>query len=166
LIPPIYAIWDGERFVPLKRHKAETDRLQVGKVYRIEIKDEASAKSRAFFHARLRELWLSLPEPYASQYPNVDILRAHALVATGFTNSRQFICETEMGARRLKRWLMAPPTDGSEPKYSVVSATGCVVTELTAKSQSPHSMDTQEFNESKQKVLEYVESLVGVRDAT
>lgn len=161
-LAPIYALWDGEMMQPLKRFKAECDAaLVIGKVYRVEVKDDATAKSRAHYFAKLREMWLSLPEPYANQFPDPEILRAHALVVTGFCNSRQFVEDTPFRARRLQKFLRARPIDSGE-NYSVVQRMDCVITELTPKSQKEHMMGKEEFQKSKSAVLEYVESLLGI----
>lgn len=164
-IPTIHALWTGCALAPVNRALALCrERLTEGRAYRVDIADEASAKSRAFYFARLNEMWSSLREPYCSQYPSAEILRKHCLVATGFANSRQFVAESPQEARRFAAFLRSRAfEDGDEAaNYSVVSVHGRVITELTPRSQKQSAMDREEFNRSKDAVLSHVEIMLGI----
>jgi hypothetical protein len=158
------AQWSGTAFEPARRFMKECDaKLVVGQFYRLEISEGTSARSRAHYFARIRDIWMSLPDHLSAQYKSETALRKHALVATGWANSRQFIASDPREARRFAAFVRSRPDDDDEDQqYSIVTIHGDVVTELTPRSQKQHRMTKDEFQRSKEDVLNYLEALVGV----
>ncbi|HYA07739.1 MAG TPA: hypothetical protein VEF90_17765 [Xanthobacteraceae bacterium] len=155
LIPPMNFQWSGEVMVPAYPRLADRH-FVVGENYRLAPPQERSKKSHDHFFAALDKAWENLPEGLALEFPSAEDLRARALIACGYANSRQFVASSKAEAVRLAAFIR----HGRE--YSVVAVNGCAVTEFTAQSQSLKAMGPKEFQKSKQAVLEYVAAMVGV----
>jgi hypothetical protein len=155
---PFFAIWDGENLVPLRRHAKFLDAsLVIGERYKVDLIEERSAKSHKHFFAQLREIWLSLPDDVAEQFPNDDALRKFALIKTGFCDRADVVCANNQEAMKYAAVLAR-----LDP-YTVVSIQGRTVSSWTAKTQKVKAMGAKDFNSSKHAVLEYCASLIGVR---
>ena len=118
-----------------------------------------SMPSHNHFFAELNDLWGNLPEPYSSMFPSSEHLRYRALIETGYYNDQAYVCETEAEALRMA--LMAK---GLDP-FIVTSISGTTLVVRKAKSQSMYGkepMSKQEFQASKESVLEYVRALIGI----
>jgi hypothetical protein len=98
---------------------------------------------------------MNLPDELSLEHPSAEHLRKAALIKTGFANSRQFVASNKTEALRLANFIK--PLDD----YSVVTVEGLVVTQWTAKSQDHRSMGKAMFQDSKNKVLDYVAGLIG-----
>jgi len=161
-IPPINMRWNGESFVPVSAHeKLEADKhLIIGWIYRLVEEHGRSAATHNHEFAFVDEAWRNLPENLADQFPTAEHLRKHALIKCGFSTHRQIVASSKAQAIRLAAFMR--PTDD----YAIYSVTGCVVDEWKAISQSRRAMDARQFQESKQAVLEYVASLIGVEPET
>jgi hypothetical protein len=154
---PMIATWDGEALHPIKRfHNICNAELVVGQRYAVEIINGRSAKSHAAFFAEINDIWLSLPDDLAAQYPTDTILRQHALIVCGFATSRQYIASTKAEAIRVAALMR------SDSEYSIVTVKGVIVTQLKAQSQNYRSMDGKTFQDSKSKTLDYCRALVGI----
>ena len=156
--PPILCTWTGEEFVPCSpRWGKLADKFYVVDAkYQIVDVGERSAASHAHYFACLNEAYGNLPELAAAEYPNVEALRKKALIRCGYADSQTFVCGSKAEAQRFVAFLQ--PID----EYSIVTSAGATVTRFTAKSQSYRAMGKKTFNESKQMVLDYVASLVGL----
>ena len=147
--------WDGEAMTPLPRfRKASDQEFVVGEQYRLEVQEERSARSHSHFFACVGEVWKNLPEEM--DFPSPDHLRKFALIKRGFFDERSIVCASTEEAARVAAFVQ--PMDD----YAVVIARDATVKVFTAKSQSMRSMGKREFQKSKDAVLEYLSSLIGV----
>lgn len=160
VIPPQTFTWDAERSVMVPRRTALANRTYVdGEGYRLDITEERSTNTHNHFFASLHEAWVNLPEAVSDRFVNEEHFRKDCLIETGFYNERTFVCTSKAEAIRLTQFLK--PTQ----EYARFVIHGCVVVERTAKSQSVRAMGKDEFNRSKQAVLDYVSSLIGTTPA-
>jgi len=160
LTAPLIFTWDGEAMVPWPRYAKICDQeFVVHEHYRLEVIEERSAKSHSHYFAALNEAWRNLPSPWDERFPTAEALRKYALIKTGFFDSRSIVTATKAEALRFAAFLK--PVD----EFSIVVASDCTVTVYTAKSQSLRSMGKAAFQDSKDKVLEYVASLIGVQQS-
>lgn len=154
---PIMARWSGDSFDPLPHFKRRCDAtLVIGELYRIAIEEERSAQSHRHYFATIFDAWQNLPTDQAERFQSSEHLRKFSLIKCGYSDQRQIVCASKAEAMRLRAFI-APMDD-----YAIVTAVESVVTVFTAKSQSTKAMGRQAFNESKQKVLDYVSQLLGV----
>lgn len=154
--PPLAFWWNGEAMLPRQPRLADKH-FVVGERYTLVEHNERSSASHAHYFAALTEAWSNLPEDQAERFPTSEHLRAFALIKTGFADSRQFVASSKAEALRLAAFMK--PSDD----YALVTVKDAVVTVWTAKSQSYRAMGKADFNASKQAVLDYVASLVGVK---
>jgi hypothetical protein len=134
-----------------------------GQEYTIEIHEPRSNKSHAHFFAVVREAWKNLPEDAGRQHPDPEHLRKWALIKTGWSIKRNVVCETVDMAHQVAA------VAGQLDESAVIVVQGTVVTIATARTQKttgPGAMQREEFQKSKQDVLDYVASLIGVDSAT
>jgi len=156
---PIMFRWDGTVMIPLSAYQAE----RAAKVYRpgghyalIEHEDRTDKSHRHFF-AVLKEMWLSLPEKYQREpwAESPEHLRKYALIRTGFYSVVVQVCRS---AAEAKRWVAFIKT---VDEYSIVLVRGRVISRYSALSQSHTGMpNRREFQDSKQKVLDFVADLL------
>lgn len=134
-----------------------------GEEYSIEIHEPVSRKSHNHFHAAVNEAWKNLRESDAAQHPDADHLRKWALIKTGWCIKRNVVCET------IEQAYAIAAVAGQLDESAVVVVQGKVVTIATARSQKttgPNCMSREEFQKSKQDVLDYIAGLIGVDAAT
>ena len=155
-VMPLYFSWDGERMVPLRPKLADKEYI-IGKRYRLGVIEERSPQSHSHFFAALHQVWLNLPEREAERFPTVESLRKYSLIKAGFCNERQIVCSSKAEAQRIAAFV-----DGMD-QYALVIVKDNIVRHFTAKSQSFRSMGRVEFQRSKEAVLDYVSSLIGVK---
>lgn len=134
-----------------------------GQSYTIEVHVPRSTKSHDHFHAAVREAWRNLPEGMAERFVDADHLRKFALIKAGWAKESTVVCANENAAIELA--AIVGRIDGA----AIVTVFGTVVTIATAKSQrmtGPDAMNKDDFQKSKQDVLDYVAALIGVDAAT
>lgn len=155
--PPLTYAWDGEAMRPVGRYAKEADRyFVIGERYQLVEHVERSHASHGHYFAALSEAWANLPEHHAERFVSPEALRKYALVKCGYADRQDFVANSKAEAMRLAAALR------SVDEYAVVTVSGAVVTRWTAQSQSMRAMGKKAFQESKQAVLDYVASLVGV----
>lgn len=154
-IPAIMFEWDGEGMIPLYPRLADKHFI-VGEKYRLAQPEERSGKSHSHYFAVIHHAWQNLPEALALEFSTAEDLRARALIAAGYANTRQFVASTKAEAVRLAAFIRHGRA------YSVVSVHEFVVTEFVAQSQSLKAMGAKTFQESKEAVFEYVAVQIGV----
>lgn len=155
---PIWFEWDGEVMRPWPRfNNVVNAEYVVGQSYPLVPVEHRSQASHNHYFARVHDLWATLPEHIAVQFPSEDHLRKHALCMTGHRNERQFICASKAEALRLAAFLK--PID----EYAIISVSSCAVIEWTAQSQSRVAMGKDRFQKSKDDVLAFVEDLIGLK---
>ncbi len=154
---PLPFIWNGEAFEPANRHWARKcdERFVVGQSYTLDELHVRSSATHAHYFAALHDIWQSLPERYAEQFPTEEHMRKYALIRTGFHTMTQHSCKSEAEAQRLAAVIR--PYDS----YQLVTVKDSVVTVYNALSQDYRSMDKRAFAESKEKVLDWCSALVG-----
>lgn len=158
---PIVARWTGEVFEPLGRSKREADaEYVVGEVYRLTRYQERSEASHRHFFASLHEAWANLPADLSERFPTSERLRKFALIKSGYATQRQLVASSRSEALRLAAFVA--PMD----EYALVETRGAVVTVWEAESQSMRAMGKNRFQESKDAVLIYCASLIGVEPET
>ena len=150
--------WDGRVFVPLSNRMPDLDD---GTAYRLTVEEDRNwARHRAYF-AEIRELWETLPESAAlepwAQSP--EHLRKYALIRCGFSTSTTHACGSAKEAARTAAILRAEADE-----FTVVVPRGTTVTVYRAKSQAGRAMRKAEFDESADKVLTFLHSLVGAKE--
>jgi hypothetical protein len=154
---PLPCTWNGEAFEVARGFRRNADQtLVIGEKYIVEIVEERSAKSHKQYFAAINDLWHSLPESAAEQFPTPEHLRKFALIKCGYANHRQFVASSKAEALRIAAFVR--PTD----EYAVVSVDGNIVNQWTAQSQNMRAMGKQAFQASKEAVLDYIGALLGV----
>jgi hypothetical protein len=159
---PIVARYEGEGlFHALGRSKRESDaEYVVGEVYRLTRYEERSEASHRHFFASLHEAWANLPADLSERFPTSERLRKFALIKSGFATQRQLVASSRAEALRLAAFVA--PMD----EYALVETRGAVVTVWEAESQSMRAMGKKRFAESKDAVLGFCASLIGVEPET
>lgn len=158
---PIIYRWTGEKFEPSTNYQAHLagQRYAEGDLVALTEFHQRSKISHDHYFAVIHEAWLSLPEELSRDFPNEEVLRAHALIRSGYANKRQLVCRSNAEAARVAAFLRP-----SAP-LAIVEAEGCVVTEWTAESQAYRAMGKKRFQESKDAVLGWIEGLLERRAA-
>lgn len=154
---PLPFIWDGEHMVPRQGYARRADQeFVIGVTYLLVEAQARSAASHNHYFAALNEAWQNLPSEEVARFPTVEHLRKYALIRTGFRDERSIACASKAEAERVAAF-MRPMDD-----YALVTFTEAMVIVWTAKSQSTRAMGKAEFQDSKQKVLDYVAGMIGV----
>lgn len=155
---PIIFRWTGEVFEPSTNYQAHLagQRFAEGDVVALTEHFDRSKISHDHYFATLHELWTNLPERIAPAFPNEDVLRAHALIRTGYCNKRQVVLRSNAEASRVAAFMRP-----SNP-LAIIDVDGPVVTEWTAESQKYRAMGKKRFQQSKDAVLGWVSDLVGL----
>lgn len=155
--PPLTFQWTGEAFQPVGRFAKECDRyFVVGERYQLIEHADRSQASHGHYFAALSEAWSNLPEREAERHVTPEHLRKYALVKCGYADRQDFVANSKAEAMRLAAALR------SVDDYAVITVSGNAVSRWTAQSQSMRAMGKKAFQDSKQAVLDYVASLVGV----
>jgi hypothetical protein len=152
---PLPYRWTGSEFLPLRPKLADKD-FVIGEVYRLEAVEERSLASHNHYFAALHECWMSLSDDLAERFPTEERLRKYALIKCGYADHRQIVASSKAEAHRLAGFIR--PMD----EYAVIAVSESVVSVYTAQSQSMKAMGKKAFNDSKQKVLDYIAGLIGV----
>ena len=153
---PIIYRWTGEGFQPSTNYQAHLagQRYEEGQLVALTEFYQRSDKSHDHYFATLHDMWLNMPEVLSQEFPNEHVLRAHALIRTGYCNKRQLVCRSAKDAERIAAFMRP-----SSP-LAIIEVNGCVVTEWTAESQAYRAMGKKRFQESKDAVLGYVHGLL------
>lgn len=156
--PPLVFIYDGEgEFKPSSpwvARKADGHYV-IGAKYALVEHSERSAKSHAHYFAQIKEYWQTLPEALADEYPTAEHLRKKALIRTGYATHTDFTLDTERDAITFAGAMAVMD------EYCVVDVKKRVVRRWQARSQNYRSMNREEFQASKQAVIDYIDRLLG-----
>ena len=159
----IRARWNGDALVPSGHSLAMARQLmEPGDTVIVEIDHPRSPQTHKHQFAEIADAWRHLPEslqdkPWAV---NPETLRKYALIVTGYRNTYQIDCGTKASADRVGKALQA--AEAGKHGFAIAQAKGPVVTVWTPESQSMRAMGGKRFQESKQKVLEWIADLIGV----
>lgn len=157
---PALFTWQGDGFTPLPRFAKQCDRdFVIGETYRLAEIEDRSQKAHNHFFAALHEGWLNLPEHLAERFPSEEHLRKWCLIRAGYSDSQTFTCASKAEALRMAAFIR--PID----EFSVVTVQEATVSHFTARSQSKRAMGAEEFQKSKQAVLDIVANMIGVAPA-
>lgn len=137
--------------------------LDPGEVVIVTIERGRSTASHRHQFAYIREAWLNLPEalkgaPWAE---TPEMLRKHALIATGFHQTYMLDCGANATAHRVKTALVA--AEAGKHGYAIGRVRGPVVTIWTPESQSMRAMGGKRFQEAKTAILDWLSAQIGVR---
>ncbi len=155
---PLLFRWDGEHMEPLQRHRALADKQYVvGETYTLVPEEQRSIASHRQYFAAIHEAWMNLPEDVAEQWPTSEHLRKWALVKAGYCDERTIVCASKAQAHEIAATIR--PLD----EYALILPFDNIIKIWTAKSQSFRSMPKGEFQQSKERVLEIVSAMVGVK---
>lgn len=150
--------WTGQALQPTGRFKQSCrDRFKSGERYAIQEIQQRSWKSHQHFFAQLEEMWLSLPEEYAQEFPTSEHLRKWCLIKAGYCHIEKIV--TKCKADAIEFAAFAKKLNS----YAVIDVNDCVVTAYTARSQAmkgENAMTAQEFQESKTKVLDIISGIL------
>lgn len=155
---PLTFRWEGDSFVPANRFMANRadQEFVIGQTYRLVEHHERSGESHRHYFAALHEAWQNLPEKAAERFPTSEHFRKFALIKTGHYDKEILVATTPEEARKFAAFLK--PID----EFAIVTVEGCTVSRYTPKSQSLRAMGKKDFQKSKQDVLDYAASLIGV----
>jgi hypothetical protein len=158
---PVPLTWDGKRFTPLPQFQRICDRqFVVGICYPMVVEEKRSSASHRHYFAAVHDAWMNLPDAEAARFPSDEHLRHWALIETGYCNEKTYVCDTQTDARKLA--LVARQLD----TFAVIKLSKNVVKIYTARSQSIHAMNAEEFKNSKNKVLDLLSGLIGITRGT
>jgi hypothetical protein len=159
--PYFLARWNGMAFEPLPRDRSAClAQYEVGRCYRMTEHQERSAESHNHEFAEVDEAWQNLPDHLRDEFPSPTHLRRHALCRKGFCSNKQLVLSSREEALRVAPFIR------QLDDYSLISVRGCVVTVLTAFSQSKRAMGKAQFERSKQAVLDFCAELIGTDPGT
>jgi hypothetical protein len=152
-IKPAQMYLDGETWVPLSYAAALKDQLT---------EKQRSAASHGHQFAIINDLWHNLPHshagaPYAA---NAEHFRKHGLIQAGYCDVDTVVFESQEAAIAAAPFIAKIARKGYGYALTIVS--GNLVVCRTPHSQSYKAMGKDLFHESKQAVIEWGESLLGV----
>lgn len=148
---------DGEFRVLSNYWAARADKeFVVGEVYKMVEHHDRSSASHNHFFAAIANAHGNLPDELLEIYPSTEHLRKKALIRKGYRDEREYVCASKAAALELVRTIRVLDD------YAIIEARDNVVRIWTAKSQSVKAMGAKEFQESKQKVLDWLDALLGV----
>lgn len=154
--------WEGGVMRPLPRHAhAAAQQFDEGNVYDLEPSSERSKVTHDHYFACIATAFENLPELYKDRFADPEDLRKWCLIKRNYRNEKIIVASSKRQASEiasLSSWL---------DEFAVVHVRGKIVAVYTAKTQrmkrnSPNGMDKQEFQASKQAVLEECAFMIGV----
>ena len=150
--------WNGEAMIPM-RPKAADKEYVIGQRYWLDEVSDRSWISHRHEFAWIAEAWSNLPEALLETFPTPEHLRKAALIATGWRR------ETIIDAGNAKAALRVAAFARGEDEFAHVLARGSTVIVHKARSQRMHGMDRMdkvEFQASKDDILGWISTLIGV----
>jgi len=122
--------------------------------------DQRSDKTHDHYFACVRAAWTNWPEDYPRRLANVDQMRKHALISTGHYDQSAGAYKSVEEAAAFVTTIMRA-VDYAE--YSIVDN---VVVLRIAKTQKKRAMGAAQFQQSKEDVLDFLSSVIGVNVTT
>lgn len=154
---PLLWRWDGEAMWPRPAFvRAANEQFVVGETYRLVEFEDRSQTSHDHQFAWLSEAWKTLPERCAADFPTPMHLRKRALIETGYFRETVLDVGTKEAAIQVATTLRA------KDEFAWIVVRGHVVVMREAKSQKRTAMEREEFQASKDAILGWVASLLGV----
>lgn len=154
---PILCEWVGDAFIPVGPSwaKAADKDYIVHERYRIAPVEVRSKRSHNHYFAAVADAWKNLPKEYTERFPTAEHLRKWCLIKRGWRDERTIVCSSKAEAQRMAAFMK--PLD----EYAVIVAKEAVVVHWTAKSQSARAMGKQDFQQSKDDVLDELAQMLG-----
>ena len=131
------------------------DTFGEGEIVMFERHEERSMVSHNHYFACVAEAWNNLPEQ-DERFPTPDALRKWALIRSGYCTKTEIVLDTPEQAA-----TVASFTGNAEGVIIVVREN--IVVKYTAMSQSVAAMGKQEFQKSKDIVLDTIAELIAVK---
>ena len=154
---PLPFEWDGESMRVLPGFQRQADQaFVIGERYRLAPVEDRSAASHRHYFAAINEAWANLPEGMSDDFPTPEHLRKAALIRAGYRDERSVVCASRAEALRVAAFIK--PIDD----FALVATSGTTVCVYTAKSQSVKAMGKEEFQRSKDAVLDRLAAMLGV----
>ncbi len=151
IAPPFYFVFTEEgAFKPLTPwlEKECAKHFEPGVRYRLVEQPERSRKSHNEFFATITDMWASLPEHLADDFPSPDHFRKFLLCKTGHCDKISHVARSNDEALRLSAFIR--PLD----QYAIITVNGKVVTVYTAHSQAFDAMPGPEFQRAKTEIYD------------
>lgn len=149
--------WTGTVMEPMFRFLDVCEKqYEIGEIYKLVPEEEINPRSRSHFFASIHEAFRNLPEHLSKRFPTETHLRKWALVHCGYADERQIVCENKRQA------AAAAAAVRLFDEYAVIKIRGKVVHAWKAQSQSGRAMGKENFQRSKQAVLDLLSSMIGV----
>lgn len=149
-------VWRDGCFVPEGRTALYcNDEFGEGEVVTFERHEERSVNSHNHYFACIAEAWNNLPEA-DERFPNPDALRKWALIKAGYCTEAKVSCDSPEQAATIAAFMGF--TEGV-----VVVVRDNIVVRYVARSQSLRAMNKQEFQQSKDAVLDVLAELIAVK---
>jgi hypothetical protein len=153
--------WNGEAMIPARPKLADQEYV-IGRRYWLEeVSDRSWASHRQEF-AWIAVAWGNLPDAIAETFPTPEHLRKAALIATGWHRETVFDAGSRAAALRFVAYAK------NEDEFASVVLRGSTVTVRKARSQRMRGhdrMDKAEFQKSKDDIMGWISSLLGVEAA-
>jgi hypothetical protein len=138
--------------VPITRYQqTAAQQFDSALVHVLEQSNERNKASHDQYFAAINDHFVNLPEKYDGLFNNVTHFRKYLLVLAGICKTMIFPI-SEIKGRNIR----------VSDDYSEITVEGDCVIVKTALSQDRRSMNRQEFEDSKRKVLELAESITGI----
>jgi hypothetical protein len=170
-IRPVTFVWNGNNMVPLPRFKRQCDeQFVVDEEYPLTILEARSRASHNHYFACVHEAWVNLPEDVRyrvdpetgeaiERFPSEEHLRKWALVKAGFCQHHAFPCASAIRASEMAAFLR------TKDSYAVMTIEGDVLNIFEADSQSASAMGREQFQKSKDAVLEILSDMIRTKPA-
>lgn len=156
-VPPMEYVWSGDSMDLEPRFRRIADReLVIGEHYRLVPAEERSEASHKHYFAAIHEAWKNFNEEQTERWPTSERFRKWALIKAGYADEQSMVCRSNAEALRWAAFLK--PID----EYAIVVVRGSVVSRYTAKSQSLKAMGKEDFQASKDRVLELAAAQIDV----
>lgn len=156
---PLKFRWQDGTMQPLAPDVARRT-YEDGQIYRLAPWEDRSANTHRHYFSCINEGWNQLPEHMADQFATPDHLRRWLLIRAGFRDERTIVLASKAEAVRVAAFIR--PLD----PYAVVVPRESTVVVMTAHSQSYKSMGARTFQESKEKTLDLLASMIGTDSKT
>lgn len=152
--PVMMTFTDDGHFIPHARFMPICWRqYAVGADYPMIPVEPRNMKAHNHYFACIHTAWENLPEALQKKYPTEEALRAKALVETSWCTERDHVCDTIGKAKYLAGIIR------HYSEYSVIKVSGAIVKVFEPKSQSVALMSAEDFKQSKDDVLDWIEAL-------
>jgi hypothetical protein len=148
-------MWRDGVFIPHDRIKRYCDdTFGEGEIVTFERHEERSTVSHNHYFASIQTAWDNLPEK-DDRFPNPEALRKWALIKAGYCTEATTVLDTEEQANTIAGFM-------GHQEGVIIVVKGPVIKKYTAKSQAVAAMGKQEFQRSKDAVLDIIAQLIEV----